>query len=156
MQRFDVPAHDHFLSLTTGEENLSRQSVTRWWSWFVADPRNEGVAIARCDRTCVRVLSPQAPPEVEEERENESSDQAMRHDVRERTTRVEQSWRRVLVHARELHVVVHRELVWMRTQPERVVFLLLHLDPVVDEVGVEDVAAEQELMICFQRVDCAA
>ena len=41
----------------------------------------------------------------------------------------------------------------MRTQSKRVVFLLFHLDPVVDEVGVKDVAAKQEGVVGFQRCD---
>ena len=44
----------------------------------------------------------------------------------------------------------------MRTQPQRVVFLLFHLDPVRDEVGVEDIASEQEGVIGLQRFDRAA
>jgi hypothetical protein len=55
----------------------------------------------------------------------------------------------------ESHVVVHRELVRMRTQPQRVVFFLFHVDPVGDEVGVEDVAAEEEGMIGLERFDRA-
>src|SRR5258708_2895950 len=48
------------------------------------------------------------------------------------------------------HVVIHREFVGMRTETESIVFLLLHLDPVLDEVDVEDVAFQQERMICVQ------
>ena len=44
----------------------------------------------------------------------------------------------------------------MRTEPEGVVFLLFHLDPVGDEVGVEDVAFEQKRVIGFERLDRAA
>ena len=55
-----------------------------------------------------------------------------------------------------LHVVIHRELVRMRAKSQRVVFFLFHLDPVGDEVGVEDVAAEQELVIGLERFDRAA
>lgn len=39
-------------------------------------------------------------------------------------------------------IEIHRELVGMRAQPEGVVFLLFHLDPIGDEVGIEDVAFE--------------
>src|SRR5437870_11563595 len=52
------------------------------------------------------------------------------------------------------HVVVHAELIWMRSQTEGVVLLLFYVDPVGDEVGVEDVAFKQEGMIgleCFDR-----
>src|SRR4029453_6915917 len=55
-----------------------------------------------------------------------------------------------------LHVVVHGELVWMRAKAQCVVFLLFHVDPVGDEVFVEDVAAQQEGMIGLERFDCAA
>src|SRR5213080_2472472 len=54
------------------------------------------------------------------------------------------------------HVVVHRELVRMWAETERVVFLLLHVDPVGDEVGVEDVAAQEEGMISLERFDRSA
>src|SRR6266487_2404847 len=54
------------------------------------------------------------------------------------------------------HVVVHRELVRMWAQPKRVVFFLFHVDPVGDEVFVEDVAAQQEGMIGLERFDRAA
>ena len=43
----------------------------------------------------------------------------------------------------------------MRSQTQRVVFLLFHVDPVGDEVFVEDVAAQQEGMIRLERFDCA-
>ena len=46
-----------------------------------------------------------------------------------------------------LHVVIHRELVRMRTEAESVVFFLFHLDPVRDEVFVEDVAFEEEAVV---------
>lgn len=55
-----------------------------------------------------------------------------------------------------LHVIIHRELVRMGAETERVVFLLFHIDPVCDEVFVEDVAAQQEGMIGLERFDCAA
>ena len=55
-----------------------------------------------------------------------------------------------------LHVVVHRELVRVRAKPQRVIFFLFHVDPVGDEVFVEDVAAQQEGMIGLERFDCAA
>ena len=44
----------------------------------------------------------------------------------------------------------------MRPQPESVVFFLFHVDPVGDEVGVEDVAAKEEGMIGLERFDRAA
>ena len=44
----------------------------------------------------------------------------------------------------------------MRTETQSVVFLLFHLQPVRDEVGVEDVALEQEGVIGFERFDGAA
>ena len=44
----------------------------------------------------------------------------------------------------------------MRPEPERVVFLLLHLDPVIDEVGIENIAAEEKGVIVFQRGDRSA
>ena len=46
-----------------------------------------------------------------------------------------------------LHVVVHRELVRMGAKTQGVVFFLFHIDPVGDEVFVEDVAAQKERMI---------
>mgnify|MGYP001794179827 CR=1 FL=1 len=39
----------------------------------------------------------------------------------------------------------------MRTKTESVVFLLLHLDPVLDEVGIEDITFEQEGVVRTQR-----
>ena len=54
------------------------------------------------------------------------------------------------------HVVIHRELVRMRAEPQGVVFFLFHVDPVRDEVGVEDVAAQKEGMIGLKRFDRAA
>ena len=50
-----------------------------------------------------------------------------------------------------LQVEIHEEFVRMCTQAKRVVFFLLHLDPVIDEVLVKHVAFEQEFMVCFQR-----
>ena len=44
----------------------------------------------------------------------------------------------------------------MRAKTQRVVFLSFHVDPVGDEVFVEDVAAQQEGMIGLERFDCAA
>ncbi len=44
----------------------------------------------------------------------------------------------------------------MRPQPQRVVFFLFYVDPVGDEVGVEDVAAKEEGMVCLERFDRAA
>ena len=44
----------------------------------------------------------------------------------------------------------------MRSQAQRVVFLLFHVDPVGDEIFVEDVAAQQEGVIGLERFDCAA
>src|SRR5438067_9134732 len=55
-----------------------------------------------------------------------------------------------------LDVVVHCELVRMGAKAQCVVFLLFHVDPVSDEVLVEDVAAQQEGMIGLERFDCAA
>ncbi len=49
------------------------------------------------------------------------------------------------------HVVVRAELIWMRSQTEGVVFFLFHVDPVGDEVGVKDIAFEQEGMIGLER-----
>ena len=40
-----------------------------------------------------------------------------------------------------LHVVIHRELVRVGPQAQGVVLFLFHVDPVGDEVFVEDVAA---------------
>src|SRR5205823_4881864 len=45
------------------------------------------------------------------------------------------------------HVVIHRELVGVGAETQGVVFLLFHVDPVGDEVFVEDVAAQQEGMV---------
>ena len=56
----------------------------------------------------------------------------------------------------ELNIIIHLELERMRAKPQRIVFLLFHLDPVVDEVGVKDVAAKQEGVIGFQRCDRSA
>ncbi len=46
-----------------------------------------------------------------------------------------------------LHVVIHPEFKGMRAKPKGVVFLLLHLRPVRDEIGIEDIATEQERVI---------
>ncbi len=54
------------------------------------------------------------------------------------------------------HVVIHRKLVRVRTKSQHVVFFLFHVDPVCDEVFVEDVAAQQEGMIGLERFDGAA
>jgi hypothetical protein len=54
------------------------------------------------------------------------------------------------------HVIVHGEFVRVRSQAQRVVLFLFHVDPVGDEVFVEDIAAQQEGMIGLQRFDCAA
>ena len=56
----------------------------------------------------------------------------------------------------QLHVVIHRELVRVGAKTQCVVFFLFHVDPVGDEVFVEDVAAQQEGMIGLERFDCAA
>ena len=40
-----------------------------------------------------------------------------------------------------LHVVIHGELVRVWAEAQGVVFLLFHIDPVGDEVFVEDIAA---------------
>ncbi len=61
-----------------------------------------------------------------------------------------------LASSHALHVVIHRELVGMRTKTQRVVFLLFHLQPVRDKVGVEDVALEKERVVGFQRFNGAA
>jgi hypothetical protein len=58
--------------------------------------------------------------------------------------------------ARPLHVVIHRELVRVGAETQCVVFLLFHVDPVSDEVFVEDVATQQEGMIGLKRFDRAA
>ena len=54
------------------------------------------------------------------------------------------------------YVVVHREFVRVGSQTERVVILLFHVDPIGDEVGVKDVALEQEGMIGLEGFDRAA
>lgn len=54
-----------------------------------------------------------------------------------------------------LHVVIHRELVGMRAEAKGVVFFLFHLNPVRDEVFVENVAFEQEGMVEVQSADGA-
>jgi hypothetical protein len=54
-----------------------------------------------------------------------------------------------------LYVIVHREFVRVGTKTQRVVFFLFHVDPVGDEVFVEDVAAQQEGMIGLERFDRA-
>ena len=41
----------------------------------------------------------------------------------------------------------------MRPEPHRINVLALQLDPGLDEVGSEDIAGEQILMICFQVVE---
>src|ERR1044071_8645044 len=43
---------------------------------------------------------------------------------------------------RPSHVVIHGELVGMGAKAQGIVFFLFHVDPVRDEVGVEDVAEE--------------
>ena len=54
-----------------------------------------------------------------------------------------------------LDVVIHRELVGMRAKTKGIVFFLFHLQPVRDEVGVEDIAFEKERVIAFERGDRA-
>ena len=49
-----------------------------------------------------------------------------------------------------LEIEIHVEFVRMRAQAKRIVFFGLHIDPVIDEVFVEDVAFEQELMVGLQ------
>src|ERR1039457_5599542 len=44
----------------------------------------------------------------------------------------------------------------MRTETKRVVFFLFHVEPIGDEVGVEDIALEQEGMIGLECFDGAA
>jgi hypothetical protein len=58
--------------------------------------------------------------------------------------------------ALRLYVVIHRELVRVRAETQGVVFLLFHLDPVRDEVGVKDVAFEEEIVVLAQGLDRAA
>jgi hypothetical protein len=53
--------------------------------------------------------------------------------------------------ALRLNIIIHAELVRVGTQPQGVVFLLFHLQPVRDEVGIEDVAFEQEIVVLLQR-----
>ncbi len=55
-----------------------------------------------------------------------------------------------------LNVVVHLEFVRMRAEPQGVVFLLLHLDPVVDEVSIENVAPKEKRVVGFQGRDRSA
>jgi hypothetical protein len=55
-----------------------------------------------------------------------------------------------------LYVVIHRELVGVRPETQGIVFLLFHLDPVRDEVGVKDVAFEEEVVVLGQRFDRTA
>jgi hypothetical protein len=55
-----------------------------------------------------------------------------------------------------LHIVIHRELVWVGAKAQGVVLFLFQVDPVGDEVFVEDVAAQQERMIGLERFDRAA
>src|SRR5262245_46103207 len=43
-----------------------------------------------------------------------------------------------------LHVVVEEELIWMRTQTQRVMLFALGRNPHVEEIAGEDVAFEQE------------
>src|SRR6476660_2914930 len=53
-----------------------------------------------------------------------------------------------------LAVVIQRELVGMRAEPDRVEFLRpLPVDPGLDQIFGEDVALQQERVICFERVD---
>jgi hypothetical protein len=46
-----------------------------------------------------------------------------------------------IANALPLHVVIHGEFVRVRAEAQGVVFFLFHVDPVGDEVFVEDVAA---------------
>lgn len=57
---------------------------------------------------------------------------------------------------RQLHIIIHCELVRVRAESQGVVFFLFQVDPVGDEVFVEDVAAQQEGMIALERFDRAA
>src|SRR5688500_19592105 len=53
-----------------------------------------------------------------------------------------------------LVVVIQRELVGMRTEPDRVELLRpLPIDPDLDKILCEDLAAQQELVIRLERVD---
>jgi hypothetical protein len=55
-----------------------------------------------------------------------------------------------------LYVVVYCELVRVRAETQRVVFFLFHVDPVGDEIFVEDVTAQQEGVIGLERFNCTA
>src|SRR3978361_145864 len=55
-----------------------------------------------------------------------------------------------------LHVVVELELVRRRTQPDGVDLGPLQLDPGLDQVGWEDLPAEQELVVGLEGVEDAA
>jgi hypothetical protein len=50
-------------------------------------------------------------------------------------------------------VVIEMELVGVRAQAHSVVFALLHLDEIVDEVLGEDIALEQELVVGLERLE---
>src|ERR1022692_3167047 len=54
------------------------------------------------------------------------------------------------------NVVVHAEFIWMGPQAKGVVFFLFHVEPIGDEVAVEDIALEQEGMIGLECFDGAA
>src|SRR6185436_7447315 len=49
-----------------------------------------------------------------------------------------------------IHVVIQKELVGMRAQAQRVVFLALVFDPHLQEVARKDVALEQEVVVVLQ------
>jgi hypothetical protein len=55
-----------------------------------------------------------------------------------------------------LYVVVHCELVGVGAETKSVVFLLFHVDPVGDEVFVEDITAQQEGVIGLECFNCTA
>src|SRR6266702_1938831 len=62
----------------------------------------------------------------------------------------------IWLHANEstlLDVVIQMEFVWMRAQPDRIdLFLPLVVEPGLDHVGGEHIAAEQEGVIALERV----
>ena len=44
----------------------------------------------------------------------------------------------------------------MRAESQRIVFLLFHLGPIGDEIGIEDITPEQKRVISLQRGDRSA
>lgn len=55
-----------------------------------------------------------------------------------------------------LDVVIHAELVGMRAEAELIILLLFHFEPVHDEVGIKDVALEEEAVILLQGRNSAS